>query len=252
MKKIINWLKNDIKNDIKEIKKEYKRIKIKKLEKNKNFSWLLIIIAFLFYEAQFYFWPDIINEFFLKTLNINIYIYLSILDIITLFTVVFVFKNELKESLNNFKIHFKDYMKYLLFSLVIFAYLSAIVGIICNLIVGEIPENQSILESYNYLYLIFGSVIFAPIVEEIIYRGILRKFIKHDKLFIIVSAILFGVAHVIGSSSLIQYIYILDYGLSGLYLAYLYTKYNNIYLNISAHFFINLIATTSMLLRIIF
>lgn len=251
MKRIINWLKKDIKNDIKEIQEQYKSIKIEKLEKNKNFSWILIIFAILFYEAQFY-WPIRIDKYFINLLNNNIYGYLLILDTLTLIIVIYALKNELKDSFKNLKTNFKDYMKYLLFSLVIFAYLSAIVALICNLIVGEIPDNQSALEQYNYLYLIFGSVIFAPIVEEIVYRGILRKFIKNDKLFIIISAILFGLAHVIGSSSLIQYIYILDYGLSGLYLAFLYTKYNNIYLNISAHFFINLIATVSMLLRIIF
>lgn len=251
MKKIINWIKNNIKNDIKEIKEQYKNIKIEKLKKHQNFSWSLIIFAILFYEVQFY-WPVGIDKYFISLLNNNVYCYFLILDLITLIIVIYAFKNELKDSFNNFKKNFKDYMKYLLFSLVIFAYLSAIVAIICNLIVGEIPDNQSALEQYNYLYLIFGSVIFAPIVEEIVYRGILRKFIKKDKLFIFISAILFGFAHVIGSSSPIQYIYVLDYGLSGLYLAFLYTKYNNIYLNISAHFFINLIATTSMLLRIIF
>ena len=75
--------------------------------------------------------------------------------------------------------------------------------------------------------------------------------IKNDKIFIIISGIIFGLAHVIGSSSIIQYIYIFDYGFCGAYLAYLYTRYNNIYLNMSAHFIMNFIATLSMLIRLI-
>lgn len=246
MKKLINYLKKDLNESI----NDFKNIKIKLNQKNNKFSWALLIIALIFYEIQFY-WPVEIDKYFINLLNNNAYLYFLILDAITLTIVIITFKNELKQSFNNYKIQIKQYLKYLLYTLVIFAYLSAIVTIICNLIVGEIPDNQSGLESYNYWYLLFASLIYAPIVEELIYRGILRKFIKNDKIFIIISGLIFGLAHVIGSSSLIQYIYVLDYGLCGAYLAFLYSKYNNIYLNISAHFIINLIATTSMLVRMI-
>ena len=174
-----------------------------------------------------------------------------ILDLITLFAVILAFKNELKKSMKHFKKNLKNFLKYLLYTMIVFATLSAIITLLCNLIVGDIPENQSALEAYNYLYLLFGSIIYAPIVEELIYRGVLRKIIKNDKIFIIISGIIFGLAHVIGSSSIIQYIYIFDYGFCGAYLAYLYTRYNNIYLNMSAHFIMNFIATLSMLIRLI-
>lgn len=247
MKKIINYIKYEINESL----TDFKSIKIKKLEKNKNFSWILILLALIFYELQYYFWPESISNFFLQSLKIPVYGYFLILDVLTLIIVIIAFKNELKESIGNFKIHIKDYLKYLLYTIIVFSSLSAIVMIFCSLIVGEIPENQSSLETYNYFYLIFASLIYAPIVEELIYRGVIRKFIKNDKLFIIISGIIFGLAHVIGSSTLIQYIYLLDYGICGAYMAFLYTKYNNIYLNISAHFIINLIATISVLIRLI-
>lgn len=247
MKRVVNYIKDEINESI----TDFRSIKIERLEKNKKFNYFYFIFALLFYEAQYYFWPESISNFFTKTLKMPVYGYFLILDVLTLIIAISVFKNELKDSIKNFIKNIKDYLKYLLYTMLVFGTLSAVVLLICNLIVGEIAENQSALESYNYLYLIFGSLIYAPIVEELIYRGIIRKFIKNDKIFIIISGFVFGLAHVIGSSTLIQYVYIIDYGLCGAYLAFLYTKYNNIYLNISAHFIINLIATLSMVIRII-
>lgn len=239
------------KNYIKDLKVECNSIKIEPLKINKNYSYILVIFTLLFYEIQYYYWPDKITNFFLYTLNMNIYLYFFILDLITLLIVLLAHRKELNNSLSHFKINFKSFCKYLFFTLIIYAYISAILALICNLIVGDIPDNQASLENYNYLYLLFASLIYAPVVEETIYRGTIRKFIKNDKLFIIISGIIFGLVHVIGSSSLIQYIYILDYGFTGMYLAFLYTKYNNIYLNISTHFIINLIAIISIFIRII-
>lgn len=245
-------LKEYLKKEYIETKEDFNSINISKLEKNRDFVWIFLIISFLFYEIQYYFWPDFITNYFLNTLKLPMYAYFIILDIITILVVVLTYKNELKVSYNHFKKNIKDFIKYLFYTLIAFSFLNFIVAITCNLIVGEIPNNQTAIEKLNYGYLIFSCIIYAPIVEELIYRGFFRKFIKNDKMFIIISGLVFGFAHVIGSSSLIQYIYIFDYGLCGAYLAFLYTKYNNIYLNMTAHFTINLIGTIGIILRLIF
>ena len=243
-------VKDFLKTSYFELKNDFNKIKIEKLEMHKNFSWIMILSSFLFYQIQFYCFVSI-NNFFLNTLKMPLYVYYIFLDILTLIIVVFSFKDELKSAFVNFKKYFKEYLKYFFYTFIIFAFLNFLVLTLCNLIVGEQSNNQTAIESLNYVYTIFSCLVCAPIVEELIYRGFFRKIIKNDKLFILISGFIFGLAHVIGSKSLIQYIYIIDYSLCGMYLANLYSKYNNIYLNILAHFIFNFMGVSGIVLRLL-
>ena len=84
----------------------------------------------------------------------------------------------------------------------------------------------------------------TPIVEEVIFRGVLRRFIKNNTLFIIASGIIFGVLHTIGEASLANIIIMaMPYAVLGGGWAYLYAKTDNITNNILAHAFQNTLAT---------
>ena len=103
--------------------------------------------------------------------------------------------------------------------------------------------NQSTLESLPKWFVIPAAIIWAPIVEELVFRGVLRRFIKKDALFIIISALLFGLMHTIDEQSLLNVIiWTIPYSVLGGFLAYIYDKTNNICTNILLHSFINIIA----------
>ena len=93
------------------------------------------------------------------------------------------------------------------------------------------------------LYMIFSVSIYAPFVEEIIFRKGIKdsvmafsnnKFTKY--LFILISGILFGSMHVIGSvTSVYDYLYIIPYSALGISFAALLYKTDNIFSTITIH-----------------
>lgn len=243
-------MKNEI-NEYKKIIDEYKNPKIIPNKLNIKINIFLILLCYAIYIIEYFFMPPKITQFFLKKLNLSVTAYFVILDLIMLFIVILCFFKELKGSYNNFKTQIKKYLQYLLYSLVTFSILNFIITIICNLLVKDIPSNQTAIESLNIGYILFSTLIYAPLVEEILFRGMLKKLIKNNYIFILTSGLIFGLLHVIGSSSLIQYLYIFVYGLCGMYLATLYSKYNNIYLNMVAHFILNFAGVIHILINFI-
>jgi membrane protease YdiL (CAAX protease family) len=178
-----------------------------------------------------------------------------------------------------------------------------IVGIIStSLGIDATSANQAALEeiiNVSPLWMLITSVICAPVVEELLFRGAIRRIIKNKRVFVIVSGLSFGLVHVLKynvavililvTGLLIDKIYeselkknkkvklsiltfvvmFVVYLLSlqfitgnllmaitsieiselisgvlyvsvGLFLAYIFQKYNNIYLNIGTHMINNL------------
>ena len=114
---------------------------------------------------------------------------------------------------------------------------------IINIAVGAIADNEAInrtVLSKNYIYAIVSMVLVAPICEEIIFRLAIGKFINNKYIYPIISGLVFGYAHIIGSHGL-EYLYIIPYAALGISFACLYKKTNNIFSTISMHILHNLV-----------
>ena len=179
-----------------------------------------------------------------------------------LFVIVFlVYKRKIFEDKNKFK---KDFKKYLILSLKLFlmlllvkfisAYITAFLSVILDAPI-ETSENQvaitDLLKSSPILIFI-ASVFLAPFTEEIIFRLGIRKIIKKDLVFIIVSGFLFGLMHIFPTNinltlALLQSI---TYVSLGCLLAYLYVKHDNIYIIIILHALNNLLSILATFLLI--
>jgi len=110
-------------------------------------------------------------------------------------------------------------------------------------------ENINSIMSFAPLYVIVSACVYAPFLEETIFRLSIRNFIKNDKLFIFVSGIIFGGLHVITSfENLIDLIYIIPYSIPGFVFAYTLVKSKNIFVPMSLHFFHN---TFTILMQLI-
>ena len=170
---------------------------------------------------------------------------------------------------------------------------------------GEVSaDNQAtlmILFKESPILMTLTGVICAPVIEEIVFRGVVKKIIKNKWVFIIVSGLIFGLVHVLRHDLPIFILLILGYildiiisskldrrkkvGISictaimmfgimifglhiitgnvidlmlsiklseiinsvvyiavGIYLGYVYYKYENIYMNISLHAMNNLLS----------
>lgn len=222
-------------------KKEIPKLELKESSIKEK---ILSIILFVVYLSQFI-WSKFLPD------NFNILLITEILfNIIMITCCILLFFDQIKYSFSQFKNNFKAYMRFIMPRLGMSYVFLFIFSLISTLIThNAVSVNQETLESLPIYYIIPGAVIYAPIVEEILFRGVIRKFIKNSILFIIVSAITFGVLHTIEESSLLNILVMsLPYCSLGAYLAYVYIKSNNIFTSIISHAIFNSISVIFMIL----
>jgi len=122
-----------------------------------------------------------------------------------------------------------------------------LLGIGLNVLITHLPfsladtayENaNAVLYSGGIGIKILCNVITVPILEELLYRGLicgqLEVFYHNRRLAIVISAFLFGALHM----NMIQFMYAL---LCGLFLGYIYLKHHRIWVPIAAHGLTNLV-----------
>ena len=123
------------------------------------------------------------------------------------------------------------------------------VALVSTLLGGKQSENQIALTDLSIWFMAPMACLYAPLVEECVFRGAVRRFISHDWVYIIVSGLLFGLIHVVGEASLLDAVVLsLPYCAIGCGAAYLYTQSGNMFTNISYHFLHNSIAVFFLIL----
>ncbi len=171
-------------------------------------------------------------------------IYVILYQVIIVFVIFLVFK---KKILNDFKIfkekkreYLKNYFKYW-FLMLIFVFIANLILFIITS--GGISGNEETIRSMfkeNPYYVYISAVLIAPFTEEFVFRLGVRNIFKTDKLFIIMSGILFGFVHVLGNfNTLTDLLYVIPYSIPGFVFGYIYTKSNNIFVSTFMHMFHN-------------
>lgn len=120
--------------------------------------------------------------------------------------------------------------------------------------IQDSSANQQAVESMlsdSPLMIVITTVIFAPILEEIIFRGGLYLGIKNkvgNTLAVLISAVSFGAIHVLGSvSSPLDLLYILPYSVMGYFMVISVRDTDSIWGGIVYHFINNLVAVLLLL-----
>ena len=120
---------------------------------------------------------------------------------------------------------------------------------------GSSTKQESVLGMPIGMILIMACV-YSPVVEETIFRYALRKIIKNELAFILISGIVFGSVHVLSSISSHTLLEVVAYGIPhlgvGLYLAYIYASTNSLETCIITHRGINLLASFPLVLLYIY
>ncbi len=214
-------------------------MKENKYIKNACIGLLAILIYFTYSYLQLGFLDLLHVDYQAMSLSLKV-IYLIITDVIEMLVLVFLFRKKLKEDVQDLKknheSYFKTYFKYWLLALAVM--------MISNLIIMFITENQTsgneeavrrlIIKSPIYAY--FSSVIYAPFVEELIFRRSIRNVIPINSLFIVVSGLIFGGLHIVtGYSGPLDLLYLIPYCTPGLIFAYILTKTDNIFVSTGIH-----------------
>ena len=142
----------------------------------------------------------------------------------------------------------KWYVYLLIFIFLLIICYSPITNLFLISFVGNIPTNQAIIYEWPIYISAFIAILIAPLTEELMFRGFMKKFIKNDVLFVILSSLVFGGLHVTVANSLSQVLFIIPYSILGLAFSLNYVKTRNIASNICLHSAWNSIAIIAMII----
>lgn len=217
-------------------------LKREKVDKSKMIAALVLLIV---YFSQFI-WKDMLPEGAKIGVITAIFFYLTmiILSITLLFPL-------LNSNFKTFKEHFKAYIGNLMGDVGKFYLAYIVIALFASFLTkSDTSVNQTNIEAMPIWLSLPLAVIYAPIVEESLFRGCLRRFFKNDKVFIIISAISFGLLHTIFSEPNLYNAIVMGipYMAIGGFLAYLYTKTNNMCTNMAFHAFHNAIVMIFVIL----
>lgn len=226
--------------DVEEIKKNKKNKKLPVLEDISKHKWYVYLIIFIALFAICY--TPILNILPIPETKIAAIITFIAIYVIQVAGLVIPMFNELKRDFIVFKNNFKLYLGNMLPRFGIVAIIYFMCSITVLLIVDNIPNNQEALLSLPLFVTAFLAIVVGPLTEELMFRGFIKKFIKNDILFIILSSLIFGGLHVLSADSLLQLLYIIPYSVLGFAFSLNYVKTKNIASNIFLHCSWNTIA----------
>lgn len=177
----------------------------------------------------------------IENMNFNLKILYSLCwEIGILFLIVMIFFGPIKTMWKDFKKNNKFYFQKYFYLWFVMLALMVGTNIIVSTIVGRdtSANEQAINDLFSVapIYIYFSTVIYAPIVEELVFRLGIRKLCKNKWIFIATSGLLFGLIHVIGSETLIEYLYIIPYAIPGFIFAYILAETDNIFNTVGLHF----------------
>jgi uncharacterized protein len=221
------------------------------------FNWRQPVFALLFYVIGYLFLiPEITGLAIVLGFiaEADVYLFNGILIGLQLVFTVFIMSSLSNENVEkwSWSIRFQEIVKFVFF---IYIALIAINGLISQFTAQSTSDNQLlIMEVFKEapLYIVFVAVIFAPIVEEILFRGIIYRtlrFYKFKYIALIVSSFLFGVLHVYESILVAQYEdlwFILVYMAIGWFMGVIYEKSGDILAPIALHMIYNAIAVLTL------
>lgn len=198
---------------------------------------LLSILLVVVYFSQFFI--DVFSE------KVRIYAVIGYY-LITFGLCLYTFWDHYKRCFESLKSNFKIYIKYVfkMWGVMLLASLGA-AFIVMALNGNTQSANQEALNTMPLWFMIPVACIWAPVVEEAIFRGVIRRFISNDVLFVIVSSVTFGLLHTVGQEATfyLTIVQSLQYMAMGAVMAIAYVKSNNIMTNMGVHCIQNTFST---------
>ena len=183
-------------------------------------------------------------------------VYLTACECLVMGLIMLIMYKKIKRDIDdikiNHKIYFKKYFKYWLISIGIMMISNAIINLLGNGLSGNEEALRNTFKISPF-YIYFSSVIFAPIVEELIFRQSIKNIIPNNIVFIIVSGFIFGGLHVLtGFSGPMDLLYLIPYCAPGIAFAIILADSDNILISMGLHCMHNGIMIALQFLLLIF
>ena len=205
---------------------------------NKWIKSLLVFFIYYLNTSGFYLLPVYLQGYNASIFNkYTLILYLFIADVLFMSILGIIYN---KDIINGFK---KISLKKIEFAIGPWLFGMVIMGL-SNLLISRFSpvaiaaNEEGVKQSLQLLpvYMTFSTIIYAPFVEELVFRQALRDIIKNNSLFIIVAGLLFGLVHVIDSyNSFYDLLFVIPYGVMGVCFAYMYCKTESIATSMIIH-----------------
>lgn len=220
----------------------------------KNISKSIGIILLLLLFSAFFF--TIFNINLDNISDKNYIIYLTCSNLILLCIFIYIYRKTLikdaKNYIKNYSQNVETSLKYWLIGFTIMIVSNLFITYILN---KTIAGNEEEIRGYINLMpilMIFNTIIYAPITEELAFRKSIKDAIKNKWIYILTSGIIFGLMHVISYiNSPIDLIYLIPYSSLGIAFSMLYYKTNNIFSTITMHALHNSLAVIVYLIGVL-
>ena len=218
-----------------------------------SLSFFILTTILLFQALPF----DLLNIDINSIKKPVLYTYSVLVQIIGIILVFIIYKDYIIKSFNEAKkkknIYLKKYLKFWFLILVLTAVLNFIIMMFNG---GNIANNEELVRSSLNsapIYMWISAVLVAPFFEELMFRLSIKSVFKTKWLFIIISGLLFGLAHVASSvTNVFDLLYIIPYSVPGLIFAYVLSDSDNIFTTIGMHMLHNGVAMALQIFLMIF
>ena len=178
--------------------------------------------------------PFLKNPWFLSIINL-------IAPLITCIVLIICYQNIFHQKFQDFKTNFVKYLnimiKYYLAGFLLMIVTNSLISSITKTMPQNEIQNRTLFNSLP-LYSIISSIFLAPITEEIVFRASFKDLPLNINLKSLISALIFGLLHVIFNGDIL---FAIPFAALGYFLARTYYETDNIYTSISIHMFHNIL-----------
>ena len=177
-------------------------------------------------------------------------------NLITYFLVFFLFfliyRKKFITYINDFKVNYKKYFPKYLWIGIMGILLMNMSSTLIGLLVGNLSVNESTVRSTfagtNIVILLLNVGIMTPICEETVFRLIFKNIFNNKYVFAIITGILFALMHMLETTSLVEWLYLIPYFIMGYTLSYIYYDSDNLINSIIVHSFNNIVTVLLLLM----
>ena len=193
---------------------------------------------FLFFAIQIGFQIVFYDIFVQKNFLVN-NILLLIMEFVLMSILILMNRKKLKNDYADFNENHKKYLKYgfklWFIGLIIMMISNGIIAGMTKGLASNEEANRQLMLQYP-IYMVISTMMLAPFIEELTFRGNFKEAFKNKKVFILFTAFVFASVHVLnGITSSLELLYYIPYGALSIAFGKIYMETDNIYTTMVIH-----------------
>lgn len=193
---------------------------------------------FLFFAIQIGFQIVFYDIFVQKNFLVN-NILLLIMEFVLMSILILMNRKKLKNDYADFNENHKKYLKYgfklWFIGLIIMMISNGIIAGMTKGLASNEEANRQLMLQYP-IYMVISTMMLAPFIEELTFRGNFKDAFKNKKVFILFTAFVFASVHVLnGITSPLELLYYIPYGALSIAFGKIYMETDNIYTTMVIH-----------------